>query len=74
MEFTIISAKALFDYNARNDEELTFKKGDLLQIIERTPDGNWWDGFIGRKRGYIPVAYVEIIELPPDHNSKAGAL
>ena len=70
MEITPIPAMALHDYNARNDKELTFKRGDLLQVIEKTPDGNWWDGFTGRKRGYIPVAFVEIRELPPDHNSK----
>lgn len=70
MEIALIPAMALHDYNARSDKELTFKRGDLLQVIEKTSDGNWWDGFIGRKHGYIPVAYVEIIELSPDHNSK----
>ena len=60
-----IDAQALHDYTARSDKELSFNRGDLLQVIEKTPDNNWWDGFIGRKRGFIPVAYIEILELNP---------
>ena len=60
-----IDARALHDYTARSDKELSFKKGDLLQVIEKTPDNNWWDGFIQGKRGFIPVAYIEILELNP---------
>lgn len=60
-----IDARALHDYTARSDKELSFKKGDLLQVIEKTPDNNWWDGFIQRRRGFIPVAYIEILELNP---------
>lgn len=60
-----ISAKALYDYKARTEKELTFSKGDMLDVIDKTQDGNWWDGFHGGKRGYIPVKYVEISELQP---------
>ena len=60
-----IDARALHDYTARSDKELSFKRGDLLQVIEKTPDNNWWDGFIQGKRGFIPVAYIEILELNP---------
>ena len=60
-----IDARALHDYTARSDKELSFKKGDLLQVIEKTPDNNWWDGFIQGRRGFIPVAYIEILELNP---------
>ena len=60
-----ISAKALYDYKARTEKELSFSKGDMLDVIDKTQDGNWWDGFHGGKRGYIPVKYVEISELQP---------
>lgn len=60
-----IEAVALHDYTARSDKELSFKRGDSLQVIEKTPDNNWWDGFVGEKRGFIPVAYIEILELKP---------
>lgn len=58
-----IGARALYDYSARSDKELTFSRGDALQVITKTPDNNWWDGFHDGRRGYIPVAYVEITEL-----------
>ena len=48
---------------ARSDKELSFKRGESLQVIEKTPDHNWWDGFHNGKRGFIPVAYIEILEL-----------
>lgn len=58
-----VSARALYDYTARSDKELSFKRGDTLKVIEKSPDGHWWDGLCGSSRGFIPVAYVEIIEL-----------
>ena len=61
-----VDAMALYDYSARSDKELSFKKGDTLQVIEKTPDHNWWDGFHQGKRGFIPVAYIEILELGSD--------
>ena len=60
-----IGARALYDYEARSDKELTFSRGNFLQVITKTPDNNWWDGFHGGKRGFIPVAYVEVTELKP---------
>ena len=48
-----------YSYSARTDENLSFKKGDLLYIIN-TDDGDWW--FARSKEagqeGYIPSSYV----------------
>ena len=56
-----LNVKAVFDYTARNEKELSFNQGDMLHVIEKTPDNNWWDGMFQGKRGFIPVAYVEIV-------------
>ena len=32
---------ALYDYDARTDEDLSFKKGEHLEILNNT-QGNWW--------------------------------
>lgn len=64
-----VSARALYDYAARSDKELSFKRGDTLKVIEKSPDGHWWDGLCGSSRGFIPVAYVEIIELQTANTS-----
>ena len=58
-----INARALYDYTARSDKELSFNRGDVLQVIEKTPDHNWWDGILEDRRGFIPVSYVEITEV-----------
>ncbi|XP_078536302.1 adapter molecule crk isoform X1 [Lissotriton helveticus] len=51
--------RALFDFTGNDDEDLPFKKGDILKIRDK-PEEQWWnaednDG----KRGMIPVPYVE---------------
>ena len=55
---------ALYDYDARTDEDLSFKKGDLLEILNDT-QGDWWYARAKSTRaagdkmeGYIPSNYV----------------
>ncbi|XP_002742020.1 tyrosine-protein kinase Src42A-like [Saccoglossus kowalevskii] len=50
---------ALFDYEARTSEDLSFAKGDHLEILNDSI-GDWWHArsVIGRKEGYIPSNYV----------------
>lgn len=54
---------ALYDYDARTDEDLSFKKGEHLEIINDT-QGDWW--FARSKatklEGYIPSNYVAKIK------------
>lgn len=72
-----MTVKAIYNYAARNQKELSFSAGEILQVTEKTGDGNWWDGFHDGQRGYIPVTYVEIMEvrstlkspLPPERKS-----
>jgi len=49
----------LFDYSSRTDDDFSFKRGDLLYIIN-TVEGDWW--FARAKHsgqeGYIPSNYV----------------
>ncbi|XP_019623821.1 PREDICTED: tyrosine-protein kinase Src42A-like isoform X1 [Branchiostoma belcheri] len=65
---------ALYDYDARTEEDLSFKKGDHLEVINDST-GDWWlartlkQAAPGvRKEGYIPsnyVAKVRSIEAEP---------
>ncbi|CAK9303552.1 unnamed protein product [Gordionus sp. m RMFG-2023] len=50
---------ALYDYEARTTEDLSFKKGELLEIINDT-QGDWWFARSKqtKKEGYIPSNYV----------------
>ena len=74
-----MTVKAIYNYTARNQKELSFSAGQILHVTEKTGDGNWWDGFHDGHRGYIPVTYVEIMEvrstvkspLPPERKSSS---
>ena len=50
---------ALYDYDARTDEDLSFKKGEHLYIINDT-QGEWWfaRSHSSKLEGYIPSNYV----------------
>ncbi len=50
---------ALYDYDARTDEDLSFKKGEHLEIINDT-QGDWWfaKSKATKHEGYIPSNYV----------------
>lgn len=50
---------ALYDYDARTDEDLSFKKGEHLEIINDT-QGDWWLAMsrVTKHQGYIPSNYV----------------
>ncbi|KAI7690391.1 Tyrosine-protein kinase Src42A [Sarcoptes scabiei] len=50
---------ALYDYDARTDEDLSFKKGEHLEIINDT-QGDWWLAMskVTKAQGYIPSNYV----------------
>ncbi|XP_026988697.1 adapter molecule crk-like [Tachysurus fulvidraco] len=51
--------RALFDFPGHDEEDLPFRKGDVLRVIEKTEE-QWWSAqnADGRK-GLIPVPYVE---------------
>ena len=48
-----------YDYDSRTDDDLTFRKGDMLYIIS-TEEGDWWyaRSRTTGKEGYIPSNYV----------------
>eukprot|EP00800_Vazella_pourtalesii_P013593 TRINITY_DN3280_c0_g1_i1.p1 TRINITY_DN3280_c0_g1~~TRINITY_DN3280_c0_g1_i1.p1 ORF type:complete len:834 (+),score=212.69 TRINITY_DN3280_c0_g1_i1:98-2599(+) len=59
---TLRSAKAIYSFTARNEKELTVKKGEVLKVISLTPDNNWWEGIIGDKSGFIPSTYIMLLD------------
>lgn len=50
---------ALYDYDARTNEDLSFRKAERLQVIDNT-DSDWWlaKSLTTHKEGYIPSNYV----------------
>ncbi|KAL9655961.1 hypothetical protein ABK040_007582 [Willaertia magna] len=50
--------KALYNYQATADDELTLKEGEIYILIDKDPSG-WWEGELNGKRGLFPGNYVE---------------
>jgi hypothetical protein len=47
--------RALFDYlQAQDAGELTFRRGDVVVVIERGEPGAWWSGMLGDAVGLFP--------------------
>ena len=58
------SCRALYDFDAENPGELTFKEGDHI-ILKSKIDDNWYEGSVNGKTGYFPVTYVNVINPLP---------
>ncbi|KOB71354.1 Arf-GAP with SH3 domain, ANK repeat and PH domain-containing protein [Operophtera brumata] len=56
--------RALYDCSADNEDELSFREGEVIVVInERTEDDNWMEGQVegtGR-RGMFPVSFVHML-------------
>ena len=52
-------AKAMYDFNPQEANELGFKIGDT--IIIHNNKGDWWEGELNGKRGLLPSNYVQML-------------
>eukprot|EP00095_Tigriopus_kingsejongensis_P007335 snap_masked-scaffold589_size129586-processed-gene-0.8 protein:Tk07335 transcript:snap_masked-scaffold589_size129586-processed-gene-0.8-mRNA-1 annotation:"endophilin-a isoform x11" len=58
------SCQALYDFEAENPGELSFKEGDTIMLKSQIDD-NWYDGSVRGKSGLFPVSYVNIVNPLP---------
>ncbi|KAK4511062.1 uncharacterized protein ATC70_012272 [Mucor velutinosus] len=61
--------RALFDFTGQNQDEISFKTGDIIAVIDEI-DVGWWLGECHQKKGIFPVNYTEEYDpqtqpLPP---------
>ncbi|KAI8508452.1 hypothetical protein Bbelb_135510 [Branchiostoma belcheri] len=57
---------AQFDYEATQEDELSFKAGDAILLIERV-NADWLLGRVGSNKGLCPQSFIKvIIPLPGD--------
>lgn len=53
-------AKALFDFEDEQEQDLlSFKQGDIISVI-RQVDENWCEGKLNNKFGIFPITFVEL--------------
>ena len=53
--------RAIFDYSAMNDDELTLKIGDIVMFLRDDKEG-WYMGQLRGKTGVFPSNFVEEVQ------------
>ncbi|KAJ3390271.1 hypothetical protein HDU92_000596 [Lobulomyces angularis] len=75
VQVTSICAKALYDYNADEANEISLREDDIITDILKI-DLSWWQGTVQGRTGLFPADYVEEIKADiapplPDRNLNA---
>ncbi|ELP90000.1 hypothetical protein EIN_403140 [Entamoeba invadens IP1] len=55
------TCKALYDYDAQDENELSIKEGDVINIIKKDESSGWWTGELHAKTGLFPSNYVTLM-------------
>ncbi|XP_044032462.1 SH3 domain-containing kinase-binding protein 1 isoform X4 [Siniperca chuatsi] len=63
--------KVLFPYEAQNEDELSIKEGEIVNIITKDcADAGWWKGEIGGRQGVFPDNFVKLLEVEKERPKK----
>lgn len=54
---TACLVQAMYDFEPQEAGELGFRRGDIITVTDKS-DQNWWEGYIGQRRGMFPATYV----------------
>ncbi|KAF9243748.1 hypothetical protein BU15DRAFT_42571 [Melanogaster broomeanus] len=58
----VARAIALYDYNAVEAGDLTFSKGDVIIITQKSNStDDWWKGKVNEREGIFPANFVEVL-------------
>ncbi|XP_036924008.1 small G protein signaling modulator 3 isoform X1 [Sturnira hondurensis] len=63
-------AKALLDFERHDDDELGFRKNDIITIISQK-DEHCWVGELNGLRGWFPAKFVEVLDERSKEVSRA---
>ena len=59
-------ARAIYDYEARAIDELSFKRHDIIKVLGRDEeDEGWYKGVLNGREGLFPNNYVQFVEPKP---------
>ena len=53
------TVKASFDFEPKEFGELRLHKGDIITVLDKTLDQNWWKGSCNGQEGVFPITYVK---------------
>jgi len=55
-----VVAVALYDYDAQNTGDLSFREGQMINILDQSDPAGWWQGEVDGVTGYFPMNFVEV--------------
>lgn len=64
-----IFVRALYNYDADDHTSLSFRQGDIIQVLTQLESG-WWDGVINDVRGWFPSNYT--VEIGGEESGASG--
>ncbi|CAG0914429.1 unnamed protein product [Notodromas monacha] len=64
-------AKALLDFERHDDDELGFRRNDIITVISMK-DEHCWIGELNGLRGWFPAKFVEVLDERSKQYSSAG--
>ncbi len=65
--------RALFDYTGLTEHELSFKKGDIIRVVEKSGSG-WWTGELNGAFGAFPSeGWVEEVSATTNGPSSSSS-
>jgi len=71
---TSLRCEALYDFEAENPDELSFKTGSIIEVSKQ--EGEWWIGTYNGQEGMFPATYVKLLpqqQAPPSRGAPRGA-
>ncbi|CAN9509280.1 unnamed protein product [Ophioblennius macclurei] len=71
MSVSTVLAKALYDNTAESPEELAFRKGDILMVLEQEQNGGpgWWLCSLHGRQGIAPANRLRLLQTAPTPDS-----
>ncbi|KAM8823836.1 SH3 domain-containing kinase-binding protein 1 isoform 3-T3 [Spinachia spinachia] len=63
--------KVLFPYEAQNEDELSLKEGEIINILTKEcADAGWWKGEVGGRQGVFPDNFVKLLDADKERPKK----
>ena len=60
-----VFAKAKYAYEGKAESQLSFKAGEVIELLSFEENEAWWSGAIEDREGWFPASYVEMLQSAP---------
>ena len=61
----------MFDHHAKEDDELSLRRGEIVEVLDQSHEG-WWTVSLNGKEGFFPSNYVKLVKNPISKPQRAS--